>query len=563
MIFKKYVIFLVVVLMAACAKEGFPPGGPEDKTPPKVVSTYPVPGSTEVDPGTDIQVWFSESIEPRSSREAVFITPYIDEEGRKIRIRGRQIKITFSEPLDSNRTYVVTFGTGIKDYRNNAMEASFTLAFSTGEVLDRGEMAGRVYGVQDARGVDVWAYILKDGLDPDPAAESPDYIVQCEAGGQFTFSNISPGLYRLFAVRDRRADRLYQAGEDEVGVTFRDVLLSRGDTLRADHSYFRMTREDTLGPSLIRAEATHRNHLRLRFDEPISTWHPLSPNDLSIVAEEDSLDTLGMNDVYLDPMNDQMVHVLTRDQTDGKRYALTLMGLQDEAGNPVDSASIRVVFEGTGRPDTTAPQLMQSEPSPGTQMTEVSGRVRLTFSEAMDTARFRDGFTFADTLENRVAGVLRWSNPADVVFMPGESLESLTEYWVSLDSLNIVDLAGNALTDTLFSLHSMDADTLSEVAGSVVDPDTTEEGRIHIIARQVRDSKIAYTIIIPQPGIYRIDAILPGEYLLECFRDRDGNGRYSLGKPFPYEPSERFIVYSDTVKIRSRWPNEGNDIILP
>jgi hypothetical protein len=149
------------------------------------------------------------------------------------------------------------------------------------------------------------------------------------------------------------------------------------------------------------------------------------------------------------------------------------------------------------------------------------------------------------------------------VFVPGEPLESLTEYRVRLDSVNIVDLAGNALSDTLFSLNSMDADTLSEVAGSVVDPDTTEEGRIHITARQVRDSKIAYTIIIPQPGTYRIDAILPGEYLLECFRDRDGNGRYSLGKPFPYEPSERFIVYSDTVKIRSRWPNEGNDIILP
>ena len=85
----------------------------------------------------------------------------------------------------------------------------------------------------------------------------------------------------------------------------------------------------------------------------------------------------------------------------------------------------------------------------------------------------------------------------------------------------------------------------------------------HITARQVQDSKITYTQILPQPGAYRFNAILPGQYLLECFRDRDGNGRFSPGKPYPYEPSERFIVYSDTVKIRSKWPNEGNDIILP
>ena len=62
---------------------------------------------------------------------------------------------------------------------------------------------------------------------------------------------------------------------------------------------------------------------------------------------------------------------------------------------------------------------------------------------------------------------------------------------------------------------------------------------------------------------YYLKDVLPGLYLLESFRDWDGDGRYSLGRPFPFKPSERFVVYQDTVRVRSRWPNEGNDIILP
>ena len=57
--------------------------------------------------------------------------------------------------------------------------------------------------------------------------------------------------------------------------------------------------------------------------------------------------------------------------------------------------------------------------------------------------------------------------------------------------------------------------------------------------------------------------LLPGHYFLDCFRDSDGNGRYSYGHTFPFVPAERFAVYPDTVVLRSRWPNEGNDIILP
>jgi hypothetical protein len=123
-VWKNIILILFMAFLLSCAKEGFPPGGPEDKTPPEVVRTIPESGNTMVDSETSVQVWFSEGIDSRSAADAVFITPFFDEEDRKINVRGRKISISFTESLDSNRTYVITLGTGIKDYRSNPLEVS-------------------------------------------------------------------------------------------------------------------------------------------------------------------------------------------------------------------------------------------------------------------------------------------------------------------------------------------------------------------------------------------------------------------------------------------------------
>jgi len=71
-----------------------------------------------------------------------------------------------------------------------------------------------------------------------------------------------------------------------------------------------------------------------------------------------------------------------------------------------------------------------------------------------------------------------------------------------------------------------------------------------------------YNISIDEPGNYQFDHILPGIYVIKGFRDADSNGVYSYGQAIPFCPAERFFVYPDSIKVRSRWPNEGNTIIL-
>ena len=53
-----------------------------------------------------------------------------------------------------------------------------------------------------------------------------------------------------------------------------------------------------------------------------------------------------------------------------------------------------------------------------------------------------------------------------------------------------------------------------------------------------------------------------GRYLLMFFQDINNDNRISSGNLNPYQPSEWFHYYPDTINIRANWDIELNDIKL-
>jgi hypothetical protein len=58
-------------------------------------------------------------------------------------------------------------------------------------------------------------------------------------------------------------------------------------------------------------------------------------------------------------------------------------------------------------------------------------------------------------------------------------------------------------------------------------------------------------------GAFRISNVIGGKYLLRPFEDRNANGKYDPGLPFPRVLSEHIGIASDTLKVRPRWPLDG------
>lgn len=557
---KKNTPILLIMLLTGCAKKGFPPGGPEDRKPPQVVETTPPVGALNVNPETRIEIRFDEWVKPESVRDAVYISPYPGEDV-KIKVSGKTVKIRLPAPLKPDRTTVVTLGTAIRDYRNNALKESFTLAFSTGPVLDICEIAGRVFTDKPAQGLSVRVYRMEDGEDPNPIRIPPDYASQCTESGEFRLTHLAPGRYRMFAVRDRAADRLYDPVEDEYGVTFKDVLLDTLDRVRAGGMLFRMTVEDTIGPALIRAGAVTPRQVTLQFDEPVAL-PPDSVVRVSIIRAEDRTDTLAVRGMFIDPVSDRRVAVQTDPMVLSTEYEAVVHAMSDKYGHPIDTENRTYTFYSPESPDTARPFVARIEPDPYASGVRLDQILRIYFSESLDTSRSAR-LVVADTANVPVPGRPVWDTPASVRFLSFEPWGSEQILCVHLFSEGFADPAGNALPDSIWSFRALNRDTLASISGAVTDPDTQAAGPVFVSAVYLGENPARTTLRLDAPGPYRIPELLPGLYRIEAFRDEDGGGAYSYGHPWPYKAAERFAVLRDTVKLRTNWPNEGNDLSLP
>ncbi|MFQ5639256.1 MAG: Ig-like domain-containing protein [bacterium] len=558
-------IFLYSILLAlsGCASQRAPSGGPVDKTPPTIVHVTPGKNATLIPRDQIVEFEFSESMNRKTLEKALFITP--DPADRvKFKWKKRKLRIHFLDSLRTDRTYVITLGTGLKDLRGNALRSSYTLAFSTGEELSDGKVSGQVYTEEKAQGILIWAYILEGRSDPDPTVTPADYITQTDTQGKYELTNLSYGAYRLFAVDDKDNNRFFEAGLDGLGLAARDVELSK-ESLSVKNVNFRVALKDTIGPALISVTSDDRFHLRFIFDENLSADSVTDASNYVILPEKRGTDTLKVELAYLNALNPQEVVLVTEAQNPKTDYQVEVLNIKDLSLNIVDPGFNTEKFVASVIPDTIRPKILKHTPQDSARAVALSSDPELHFSEAMSRDRFERHFQLTDSLGQNVIGTLSWENPAFFRFTPTASLRSLMRYVVTIQSDSVKDLFGNSLADSsfTFTFTSLDKDTLSSISGVIADEDSISQGALYIKAFQASRTSIYYEIQLAEPGPYEFADILPGNYTIEVFQDRDGNGRYSYGQAKPFLPSERFYIYSDEIKVRSRWPNVGNDFVLP
>jgi len=558
-----FLLFTIEVLFIySCASQVPPSGGPVDKAPPTIINVIPENKATLVPLDQLIEFEFSEGMTRKGSEKAVFISP--DPGDRvKLKWKGRKLRIEFSDSLKVNRTYVITLGTDLKDAHSNSLTQSYTLAFSTGEELSQGKVSGRVFA-EKAQGLLIWAYILEESKDPNPGQNGGDYVTQTDAKGKFELTNLSEGLYRLFAIRDEDNNRFYETGLDGIGVMSRDILLTK-DSLAVSDINFKVVTKDTIGPALVSVSAQDNSHLMLTFDEELFQEGVDNVNHFKVRVKESKFeDTLAIRLAYLNELDQKAVAIITAPQAPKVEYELEVQNIRDLNKNLVDLKFNSAEFVGSALPDTFKPKIVSTTPADSVRSVFLNSTIDFHFNEAMNRESFEQSFYLLDSTGLDVPGTFAWSTPASVKFTPANFLRSLVTYRATAKLDSVFDLAGNAAADSTFQIHftTLNADTLSALSGTVVDQDSTAKARFFLKVKQNNKNGQSYEIQLNEPGPYEFKGILPGIYSLEGFRDRNKDGEYSFGQAFPFQPAERFVVYPDTIKIRARWPNEGNDLVF-
>ncbi|MCU7496468.1 MAG: Ig-like domain-containing protein [Ignavibacteria bacterium] len=547
---------LLALFLCSCASQLPPGGGPVDRTPPEIVSVYPENGSTGFKDDS-FEVTFSEYVDRRSAQDAIFISPAI--EGQlEYDWSGKTLRVKFPGKLRDSMTYVVTLGTDLVDLNNkNRMAQAYSFSFSTGQGIDKGVVEGKIY-TGDPSGVMVYAYPSK-GKEINPSKDKPEYISQAGKNGTYRLLGMAPGTYRIFAIKDEFRDLVYNVGEDLFGAPYRDVTLSKKDTLFSNLDYF-LSKEDTARPRLVSAAMTDRFHILVGLSEEFDSTI-INTQNFSIF---DSTAQKELKPLYAFKGRAKSTElILALKETPGEQDNVYLWAkrISDRNGNTTLNDYVRLTT--TAKPDTSAPKLLQTKPSPGAGGVETSGaEFSFYFDDGFDSLQAVKGIYASDRSGKKIPVRVNFPDNASFKVLIPSELKARQQYSVKVDLSGIVDAAGNR-TDSVYTLSFTTSNGMEFTGVSgVVNPDSgMHDSSLVVVLQGLEKEKPVYKKRLEKrKRDFNFNKVQPGKYRIWSFEDRDNTGLYNAGKPFPFKPSDRFTVYPDTLNLRARWPVEDAHI---
>jgi len=198
----------------SCAKQAAPPGGPEDKTAPRLVESEPATGSTRVARTASIRLSFSEKLNERSFERGLVVNPRV--RWAKFSWSGENLELIPVDSLRADSTYVLTLGSSIQDRRSNVIPIPVAVGFSTGSRVDKSVLVGNVMraGKPVAR-AGVWLYEWGDDPEVDPEVDVPYRQTETDAQGGFVLPFLRPATraYQLFAYLDANRTGAFEEGD--------------------------------------------------------------------------------------------------------------------------------------------------------------------------------------------------------------------------------------------------------------------------------------------------------------------------------------------------------------
>lgn len=273
----------VSLFIYSCANQGYPTGGPEDKTPPKVTETKPENYAINFK-GGKVEIFFDEFVKLENINEKFVVSPPF-KKAPIVKLKGRSIYVKLEEELKENTTYTLDFGDGIVDNNEGNPLGEYQFVFSTGETIDSLSIKGKIDNAFDELPVEksmVMAYL--NTHDSVPLTTIPDYIALTDSAGYFQLNNLREGTYKLFAIVDGNKDYLYNGPGEMIGffdelivpsahrfeqldsISGDSVVVSKATALEPNNIHIRMFEEENPLQYLTGYKRPRREKLEFEFN---------------------------------------------------------------------------------------------------------------------------------------------------------------------------------------------------------------------------------------------------------------------------------------------------------
>ena len=231
----KYILYLLVLVMASCAKRGNITGGLKDTLAPVLKMSFPKNFSTDFK-GNEIKLTFDEYIKLKDLKKQLIISPPMKNEPLILPTTvSKYLTIKINDTLQPNTTYSFNFGQSIEDNNEGNPYSQFKYVFSTGAYIDSLKLSGSVkdtYNKEVESFVSVMLYEVNDAFkDSVVYTENPRYITNTlDSLKTFTLENLKAGKYLLVAMKDYNSNNKFNPKKDKIGFRKQFITIPNDST---------------------------------------------------------------------------------------------------------------------------------------------------------------------------------------------------------------------------------------------------------------------------------------------------------------------------------------------
>jgi hypothetical protein len=272
------VVVAGAALLAACANQGAPPGGPPDTAPPSIVAVRPESGAVVPGWKDDAVIQFDEVIDEMAGTGAkslgrlVVLSPVAGD--TKVTWGRTRIRVKPKEGWKPGRVYRLELLPGIVDLRRNTLKTGRVIVFSTGPAIGHARLAGTALQWVEQRP------LLGALIEAVPLPDSAGYLTIVDSTGRFHLDALPTGRYVVYATADQNTNRRRDP---------REAYDSASLTLDSSATVTLFTFvHDTAGPRLRSATALDSFTVRLDFSQALAAGAPLDTARVHVLQLPDS-----------------------------------------------------------------------------------------------------------------------------------------------------------------------------------------------------------------------------------------------------------------------------------
>lgn len=582
--YKKYIRLLPALiglgLVISCANIARPGGGPRDIDPPVFLRGEPTPQQTNYKKNR-LELIFDENVTINNPMEKVVVSP-AQKEPPVIRANGKRVTVELKDSLRENTTYSIDFTDAIADNNESNKLENFGYSFSTGPVIDTMQVYGYLLNAADLEPITGMLVGLHRSLNDSAFVKEPlERLALTDSYGRFSIRNISPGTYRIYALKDISRNYYYDTPAEDIAfdttlIVPKVEMKMHADTIWADsttidtivmlnlpHYYpddivLRAFNENYKQQYLDKSERLNERYFSLYFNAEADTLPRITP--LNFQAD---------NWYFIEktPGNDTITYWI-KDSTiykqDTLQFALHYMRTDSALQLTPFDDTIRLIYK---RPRLNNPnehkrkrKIVDSLQVPPTPMIEVSctanpsfnifDKIILTPAEpliAFDTTGVALYIKQDSTTYHPVPFNMQRDPQNPRRYIIDTKWQPSTTYRFQVDSAVMTGLYGLHNDDITkdFTVRSLDTYSRLNVLIHGID------GSAFVQVLTSNDTPVAQAKVKNGRAVFRY--LEPGKYYLRLVADKNENNKFDTGNLLNKQQPEMVYYYPESVELRANW----------